>query len=872
MRAADLPFFIALHSKFTIAARPFTATFVKRESAMLLAASWEDATNPVDLCVLTQELHFNLSPVKDWKIELSKAQISFIVGQETHHIDFKLVSPRYGNLEIEAQSNGFVLNLEPEKQEAHFDCCSLPLLGHYFQKGDSLELRRVSIDFDGAALHGDANACLTLFGKVVFDSAKSENVLLAQTQTKWFTINKSIGPVTLYRLGFTVQGQFINLLFDTSFCIGPIVLETLGLTLGIPMDLDFHKTTYSIEGISVDYTSGPLHLGGGLVHTKGKSDSYDGILQLNLPGVSMSALASYTVVEGEASLFVYAYLGFADGGLPSFEITGFSAGMGTNRQLVIPELEQVESFPLVDMALHNCPVKSTGEMLRSMDTYLLTAKDSYFGAAGISFRAFGLIDGFALAVLSFGKDFEAALLGRCQAQIPQNGKAPLVRLELPFLIRVVPAQGFFDAEAILDSGSFLFDPDCHLTGKFAFFLWFGGPHKGDFVITVGGYHPRYTPPAHYPSADRLGISWQIDSHLILKGNVYFALTPAAIMAGGALSLTFQSGNLRAWVTAQADFLVQWAPVHYDIEIGVSVGASYRVDVLFIHHTFSIEIGASLLLQGPPFYGKAHIKWCIISFTISFGRPSNAPPALTWENFRQSFLPQPAPEFIPQSGFEQLEGTNKWIVTSSSFTLQLRCKVPVTALCVGGQIVPIASPPLGILPMGEKKLDAPVTITYSKDGDETQQPIQIQLQVTPQAEDVPESLWATSNPDAFSSGLISGAITQLLITSPDISPSHGTSPYLVSSLLADEPVEKRKVLETAVTTIDGPTYPQQDALSYVKHIADDEICNKRNRLLQTLQKEGFSFAPCEVKTLAHNPQQNLRCPPTLGSIGAKEETQ
>lgn len=506
MHASEPYIYFALHSAFTIVGRPFTAAFVTRSGATALTAAWEDTTKPVDLCSLTKELHFDLSPIQDWEIELSKVQLSFVVGQQSKRIDFELVSPRYGRLEIVAQSDSFELNLWPDTQTARFDCRQLPLLGRYFQPGDSLNLRKVSIDFDSTGLHGDADACLILFGKIIFDHKQTADVFLAHAPTKWFAVNKSMGPVTLHQLGFGIEGQFLQLLLDASFCIGPIALETLGLTLSVPMDLDFKRTAYSIEGISVDYTSGPLHLGGGLVHTQGESDCYEGILQLNLPGIGMSALASYTVAEEEASLFVYAYLHFACGGIPSFEITGFSAGLGTNRQLILPELQQVESFPLVDMALHSRPAQSTGEMLRAMDTCLRTVKDSYFGAAGISFRAFGLIDGFALAVLSFGKEFEAALLGRCQAQIPNNGKAALARLVLPFLIRVAPAQGIFTAEAMLDSGSFLFDPNCHLTGGFAFYLWFGSAHKGDFVITAGGYHPRYTPPTHYPAVDRLGVS------------------------------------------------------------------------------------------------------------------------------------------------------------------------------------------------------------------------------------------------------------------------------------------------------------------------------------------------------------------------------
>ena len=58
---------------------------------------------------------------------------------------------------------------------------------------------------------------------------------------------------------------------------------------------------------------------------------------------------------------------------------------------------------------------------------------------------------------------------------------------------------------MLAPSSFLLDPACHLTGGFAFCLWFGdNPHAGDFVVTIGGYHPAFAPPSYYPVVPRSG--------------------------------------------------------------------------------------------------------------------------------------------------------------------------------------------------------------------------------------------------------------------------------------------------------------------------------------------------------------------------------
>ena len=76
------------------------------------------------------------------------------------------------------------------------------------------------------------------------------------------------------------------------------------------------------------------------------------------------------------------------------------------------------------------------------------------------------------------------------------------------------------------------------------------------------------------------------------------------MAGGKLSAVYTLGKLRAWFIAYADFLVSWKPFAYQARIGVSLGASYRVDCWFVHKTFSVELAAALDLWGPEVHGAA----------------------------------------------------------------------------------------------------------------------------------------------------------------------------------------------------------------------------------------------------------------------------
>ncbi len=153
---------------------------------------------------------------------------------------------------------------------------------------------------------------------------------------------------------------------------------------------------------------------------------------------------------------------------------------------------------------------------------------------------------------------------------------------------------------------------------------------------------------------RLGIDWKVDSHLVIRGNLYFALTSNAIMAGGLMEAVWQSGGIRAWFILQADFLIMWKPFHYDIVANTDIGASFTVNLWFTKKTITIHVGVGLHVWGPEFSGKATIHVAIISFTISFGAGSqNKQRTIGWDEFTREMLPQ-----LPDGASQNLQtGSN-----------------------------------------------------------------------------------------------------------------------------------------------------------------------------------------------------------------------
>lgn len=454
----------------------------------------------------------------------------------------------------------------------------------------------------------------------------------APETVKWIKLNKTFAILTISKAGIGLDGSRLVLLLDASLAVSPFTFSLAEAGVGINISR-LSDVAFYLSGFGVAFDNGALAIGGSFYRKRREGkEVYAGSLLVKCKTVTVTAVGEYS----SGSLFAYMALSASIGGPPAFFVTGLALGFGYNRKLVLPPVEQVPEYPLIK-AVKKGFDKTT---LEELNEYIMEENGQNFLTAGVRFTSFKIVDGFLLLSVSFGKKFQIGVLGIADLSIPPNSPSnPVAKAQLAIRAEYDPSAGVFRAEARLTSESYILSRDCKLTGGFAAFFWFdGSEHSGDFVITLGGYHPAYQKPAHYPDVPRLGLNWNVNSNLNISGEIYFALTPSAAMAGGKLSAVYTQGKLRAWFIAYADFLVSWKPFSYQARIGVSLGASYRVDLWFIHKTFSIELAADLELWGPEVQGRLHVSWFIISFTIAFSKGrDHSGETLDWGAFKKSFL-------------------------------------------------------------------------------------------------------------------------------------------------------------------------------------------------------------------------------------------
>lgn len=65
---------------------------------------------------------------------------------------------------------------------------------------------------------------------------------------------------------------------------------------------------------------------------------------------------------------------------------------------------------------------------------------------------------------------------------------------------------------------------------------------------------------------------------------------------------------------------------------VSVGVKFTLDLWLVTIRISVEIGAGLDLEGPPFGGVVHVDFWVFGFDIKFGASPKPPPAIGLDRF------------------------------------------------------------------------------------------------------------------------------------------------------------------------------------------------------------------------------------------------
>ncbi len=571
-------------------------------------------------------------------------------------------------------------------------------------------------------------------------SSNDEELPITITENgAWLTVQKSFGPLHFEKVGLTYKNQKINLTPQLVVEVSRMVMTLNGLSIGSPL-MEF-SPSFNLDGFGLEVITSGLEIGGTFLLVEGSS--YDEFLGTAVIGLkigkggkkclslsSIGAFANFTDSDN-FGLFLYLALNYPLGGPPFFFVTGISGGFGYNYRLIVPTLDELVAFPFVDEAVHDQKAPDPAESaqvladeLLILSNYMPPEVGAWFGAAGIKFTCFKIVDGFGLLNIALDSSgFEIDFIAIVTLMLPTTITGPFEPIAVAEMVmesRFAPAEGVLMVRGQLTPSSYVFSRECHLTGGYAFGLWFAGERAGDFVITQGGYHPRFYAAARYPDVPRLGYSWQIDDNAFTTAQVYFALCGYGVMVGGLFAIAFRAGALWAEFDAGIDFLISWKPYHYDVSWHFFVRAGIGA--------LAVGLGVNVRFWGPDFGCKFKIRIIIITVTIKIGdQTSQYPNPIDWDEFRGAFLP-PDDEVcsiavvdgLTKQIIRETDGAEIWVINPKDLELTTDSIIPAKQVQTWGADQSVGTQmAFGINSMGIKKdeLNTVHNVTITRDGSE-----------------------------------------------------------------------------------------------------------------------------------------------------------
>ncbi|KAE8147170.1 hypothetical protein BDV25DRAFT_143024 [Aspergillus avenaceus] len=541
---------------------------------------------------------------------------------------------------------------------------------------------------------------------------------------------KALGPLSLKNIGLKYSTgaygdqSILSIRLDASIMVGPIEFALMGFSI----DLDFSKDGaslhnppmpgFSLEGLSAVFERAPIQIGGLLqLGKENDREYYQGALSISyIPwqfqaagywGKTRTATLSHQEFE---TVFVYCVLRGPLITLEFASIEGICGGFGYNSNLTFPTPQNLLNFPLImggntDPPADGSPLDALQKLLDT--SWFFARQDSFWVAAGLTVKAFEILSVQAVVVIQWNPYVQLGIFALATASIP-GGKSDraFAHVQLAIVATVDFETGVLKIEGELTPSSYILDPNCHLTGGFALYSWFDSQDsdlRGDWVFSIGGYHPAYKKPPQYPDISRLGISWQFGSSISITGNAYFAITPKTCMGGGKWDVKLSLNPLYAWFNAFVDFLINYKPFFFIAEGGVSVGVQFTLDLWIVTINIKVELSARLYIEGPPIRGTVHVNFWVFGFDIDFGSKGSggtdplslddfielvcqsntpgakgilAPSEVTKESTQDYHVYAVEDGLIPKGKIASTPSGDTWIVRATTFTFSINCKFAI----------------------------------------------------------------------------------------------------------------------------------------------------------------------------------------------------
>lgn len=376
----------------------------------------------------------------------------------------------------------------------------------------------------------------------------------------------------------------IGVLSATIEKIGAQVLLTSAQPAGNLGPMDLGVAFKPPNGIGLALKTGPVK-GGGYLFIDPEAGQYAGVLQLEFSAIAIKAIGILATRfpdghQGFSLLilitveFTPIQLGFG------FTLIGVGGLIGIHRDMLLTPLRDgIKHHTLDSILFPKDPVANATKIIGDLNTVFPPAEGRFtFGLmAKLGWGSPAVITAEIGIIIVLLEPIRLALLGKIRLILPEDDDDAVVKLNLDVLGTLDFAKSELGIDAaIYDSRIAIFG----VSGGMALRLSWGA--NPVFVMSIGGFHPRFPIPPGFPTPDRLAISLATSDNPRLRLETYLAVTANSVQIGARFDLY-----------AEATFLGTW-----------SVGAYLGFDALIylnpFHFTVDVFGGAALKHNGSPF--------------------------------------------------------------------------------------------------------------------------------------------------------------------------------------------------------------------------------------------------------------------------------
>ncbi|MEK6804324.1 MAG: DUF6603 domain-containing protein [Nitrospirota bacterium] len=443
-------------------------------------------------------------------------------------------------------------------------------------------------------------------------------------------LQQAVGPVKLdaAHIGINVgeEGIDTETSINARLLLGPVTATVE--RIGVSVALSFQEGNLGLFGLSPRFkpptgiglaiaTAGVT--GGGFLGFDPQRAEYSGMLQLELAEtIAIKALGLLTTKlpdgsKGYSLVILLTAEGFAP--IPiglGFTLTGIGGLVALHRTVRTDVLrEGLKTGTLNSVLFPPDPLRNAPQIFSDLRrVFPPTAGRHVFGPmVQLRWGSPTLLTLDLALLVELPSPVRVVVLGRLQVLLP-NQTHPLIQIRMDALgVLDVSAETVALDATLYDSRILQFT----LTGDMA--LRAGWGRQPQFVLAIGGFHPRFAPPPGVPALKRLALSLADGDSLQLRCQAYLAVTSNTVQFGARVDLHAAGGGFSFDGMLGFDAIIQLAPLAFEVEVGAALALRYRGRLL-------VGVSFKGRLAGPTPWqveGKASIKILFFSVSVSFSR-------------------------------------------------------------------------------------------------------------------------------------------------------------------------------------------------------------------------------------------------------------